>query len=57
MVIAVIVTVSVIGSFLMWTLVKAAGDADKRLDEIYQAFLLGEEFDNGNRSEKVQQTA
>ncbi|MBQ9142526.1 MAG: hypothetical protein IJX63_12190 [Lachnospiraceae bacterium] len=57
MVAAVIVIVSITGSFLMWTLAKAAGDADKRLDELYQAFLLREEMQGGNSSEKVQQTA
>jgi len=57
MVAAVIVIVSITGSFLMWTLAKAAGDADKRLDELYQAFLLREEMQGGNGSEKVQQTA
>lgn len=51
-----IVTVCILGSTLMWTLVKTASDADKRLDELYQVFLLGEELNDGNRSEKVQQT-
>lgn len=51
-----ITTVCILGSTLVWALVKTASDADKRLDELYQAFLLGEERKDGNRSEKVQQT-
>lgn len=51
-----IVTVCILASTLMWALVKTASDADKRLDELYQAFLLGEERKDENRSEKVQQT-
>lgn len=38
-----IVTVCILATTLMWALVKTASDADKRLDELYQAFLLGEE--------------
>ncbi len=46
----------IMASLLMWTLAKAAGNADKRLDEIYQAFLLREESADGNCSEKIGQT-
>lgn len=42
MIVAILVAGFIIGSLLMWTLAKAAGDADKRLDELYQAFLLRE---------------
>lgn len=56
MIAAFIVTVCIWGLILLWTLVKAAGDADNRLEELYQAFLLGEEPNDGNSSEKVQQT-
>ena len=55
MIVAILVAGFIIGSLLMWTLVKAAGDADKRLDELYQAFLLREESIDGNRSEKIGQ--
>lgn len=40
MIVVILVAGFIIGSLLMWTLAKAAGDADKRLDELYQAFLL-----------------
>ena len=40
MIVVILVAGFIIGSLLMWTLAKAAGDADKRLDELYQAFFL-----------------
>lgn len=55
MIVAILVAGFIIGSLLMWTLAKAAGDADKRLDELYQAFLLREESIDGKRSEKIGQ--
>lgn len=55
MIVAILVAGFIIGSLLMWTLAKAAGDADKRLDELYHAFLLREESIDGNRSEKIGQ--
>ena len=55
MIVAILVAGFIIGSLLMWTLAKAAGDADKRLDELYQAFLLREESIDGSRSEKIGQ--
>ncbi len=55
MIVAIVVTGFVLTSLLMWTLAKAAGDADKRLDEIYQAFLLREESMDGKGSEKNSQ--
>jgi hypothetical protein len=55
MIVAILVAGFIIGSLLMWTLAKAAGDADKRLDELYQAFLRREESIDGNRSEKIGQ--
>ena len=36
---------------------KAAGDADKRIEEFYQTFLFGEESQDRSGSKKVQQTA
>lgn len=56
MIAAIIAAGFVLSSLLMWTLAKAAGDADKRLDEIYQAFLLREESADGNCSEEIGQT-
>lgn len=56
MIVAIIAAGFVLTSLLIWTLAKAAGDADKRLDEIYQAFLLREESEDGNCSEKIGQT-
>ena len=55
MIVAILVAGFIIGSLLMWTLAKAAGDADKRLDELYKAFLLREESIDGSRSEKIGQ--
>ena len=55
MIVAILVAGFIVGSLLMWTLAKAAGDADKRLDELYRAFLLREESIDGNRSEKIGQ--
>ena len=55
MIVAILVAGFIIGSLLMWTLAKAAGDADRRLDELYQAFLLREESIDGKRSEKIGQ--
>lgn len=55
MIVAILVIVFITGSLLMWTLAKVAGDADKRLDELYQAFLLREESMDGNCSEKIAQ--
>lgn len=56
MIVAILAAGFIIGSLLIWTLAKAAGDADKRLDELYQDFLLREESIDGNRSEKIGQT-
>lgn len=47
MIAAVIVIVGITGSILTWTLAKVAGDADKRLNEFYQAFPLREETSDG----------
>ena len=55
MIVVILVAGFIIGSLLMWTLAKAAGDADKRLDELYQAFLLREESIDWNCSEKIGQ--
>lgn len=57
MIVLILVTVFIISSLLMWSFVKVAGDADKKIDELFEAFLLGEENADGNSSEKVQQTA
>ena len=43
MIVFILVVVFIIGSLLMWSFVKVASDADKRLDELFQAFLLREE--------------
>lgn len=56
MIVLISVAVFIISSLLMWSFVKVAGDADKKIDELFQAFLLGEENADGNRSEKVEQT-
>jgi len=42
-----------VGSLLMWSFVKVASDADKKIDELFQAFLLREENADGNLSEKI----
>ena len=55
MIVAILVAGFIIGSLLMWTLAKAAGNADKRLDELYQAFLLREESIDENCSKKIGQ--
>jgi hypothetical protein len=55
MIVVILVAGFIAGSLLMWTLAKAAGDADRRLDELYQAFLLKEESIDGNCSEKFGQ--
>lgn len=57
MIVVILVAVFIISSLLMWSFVKVASDADRRLDELFEAFLLGEENSDGNSSEKVQQTA
>jgi hypothetical protein len=57
MITAFIVTVSILGLIFVWALAKSAGDADKQLDELYQAVLLREEHKDGCRSEEVQKTA
>lgn len=51
------VAFALLGLLMTWSLAKAAGDADKRIEEFYQAFLLGEESQDGSGSKKVQQTA
>lgn len=56
MIVLILVAVFIISSLLMWSFVKVAGDADKKIDELFQAFLLGEENADGNLSEKVEQT-
>lgn len=56
MIVLIWVAVFIISSLLMWSFVKVAGDADKKIDELFQAFLLGEENADGNLSEKVEQT-
>lgn len=56
MIVFILVVVFIIGSLLMWSFVKVASDADKRLDELFQAFLLREENADGNLSEKIGQT-
>jgi hypothetical protein len=57
MITAFIVTVCIPGLIFVMALAKLAGDADKQLDELYQAVLLREEHEDGNRSEKVHKTA
>lgn len=47
---------ALLGSLMTWSLAKAAGDADKKIEELYQAFLLGEESQDGSGSKKAQQT-
>ena len=47
---------ALLGLLMTWSLAKAAGDADKRIEEFYQTFLLGEESQDGSSSKKVQQT-
>ena len=56
MIVLILVAVFIISSLLMWSFVKVEGDADKKIDELFQAFLLGEENADGNLSEKVEQT-
>lgn len=48
---------ALLGLLMTWSLAKAAGDADKRIEEFYQTFLLGEESQDESGSKKVQQTA
>lgn len=56
MVVFILIVVVLLGSLLMWSFVKVASDADKKIDELFQAFLLREENADGNLSEKVEQT-
>ncbi len=39
------------------SMAKVAGEADRKLEELFEAFLLGEEQKNGNGSKEVSQTA
>ena len=48
---------ALLGLLMTWSLAKDAGDADKRIEEFYQTFLLGEESQDGSGSKKIQQTA
>lgn len=48
---------ALLGLLMTWSLAKAASDADKRIEQFYQTFLLGEECQDGSSSKKVQQTA
>ena len=48
---------ALLGLLMTWSHAKDAGDADKRIEEFYQTFLLGEESQDGSSSKKVQQTA
>lgn len=41
----------------MCSMAKVAGEADRKLEELFEAFLLGEEQKNGNSSKEVSQTA
>ena len=43
---------ALLGLLMTWSLAKAAGDADKRIEEFYQTFLLGEESQDGSGSKK-----
>ena len=45
-----------LGLLMTWSLAKTAGNADKRIEEFYQTFLLGEERQDGSGSKKAQQT-
>ncbi len=53
----IIMAFALLGLLMTWSLAKAAGDADKRIEEFRQTFLLGEESQDGSSSKKVQQTA
>lgn len=53
MVVFILIVVVLLGSLLMWSFVKVASDADKKIDELFQAFLLREENVDGNLSEKI----
>ena len=48
---------ALLGLLMTWSLAKATSDADKRIEQFYQTFLLGEESQDGSSSKKVQQTA
>ena len=48
---------ALLGLLMTWSLAKATSDADKRIEQFYQTFLLGEEIQDGSSSKKVQQTA
>ena len=48
---------ALVGLLMTWSLAKATSDADKRIEQFYQTFLLGEESQDGSSSKKVQQTA
>ncbi len=48
---------ALLGLLKTWSLANAASDADKRIEQFYQTFLLGEESQDGSSSKKVQQTA
>ena len=53
----ILMVFALLGLLMTWSLAKAAGDADKRIEEFRQTFLLGEESQDGSSSKKVQQTA
>ena len=38
MIVLILVAVFIISSLLMWSFVKVASDADRRLDELFEAF-------------------
>ena len=48
---------ALLGLLMTWSLAKATSDADKRIEQFYQTFLLREESQDGSSSKKVQQTA
>ncbi len=41
----------------MCSMAKVAGEADRKLEELFEAILLREEQENGNSSKEVSQTA
>lgn len=47
------IAIIVLVLLMSWSLVKVAGDSDKKWDELFDAFLLREEKTNGNCSEEV----
>lgn len=54
---AVIVVSFILGTMLTLSMARVAGDADKKHGELFQAYLLGEEKQDGNRQKEIQQTA